>query len=338
MRQEVQGGTQGVQGAAAGTQGVQGAAAVTAVAPAAVTTAVTASSPPAAVTASAPPAAVALAAVASSSQDVCNTTIQTILDTSNQQCNPLDDCSGNITSLLATSNNECNKPPGIEDYEKKISKVLESLDIKNTGATQASYQRIIDKLKGFNDNDKFKLVDFIDNNNEGSPFKELQNADKIIKELMENSNDTPTKSNNYKGILFKYKDSIKSEWDATIEQLGELQALVLIERITNCDDAIKALLEAFTAKMTAVNVILKSRLGASASATASASTTASASASATASASALTPVSTSIPASRTRTRTISDKYYKTNSNAIYDKYIKYKMKYINYKKFINNNN
>jgi hypothetical protein len=221
------------------------------------------------------------------------------------------------------------------------------------------------KMKEFDNVDKFKLVDFI--GDENGPYKLLKEADEHIKGLMDNPRGTPSNSDNhYKGVLFKYKNSIQTEWNATIEQLGELQALVLIERITNCDDAIKGLLEAFTAKMTAVNTILKSRLGSTATPTPTATTTATPTATTTATPTATptatttaSPTATTTASSRTaaassrtaaassRTAAASsrtaaspggNKYYKTKSNAIYDKYIKYKMKYINYKKFINNNN
>ena len=129
----------------------------------------------------------------------------------------------------------------IESYEDKIGQILDSLDIKGDVAN-----KILTQLKVFNNSSKYQIITSIE-----EYLDELLDADKKIAQLIKPG-----------GALYSFESSIKDQWDKTMAQLGQLQGILLLERVSsaNYTDAINGLLEAFTGKMTIVNKILSSKL------------------------------------------------------------------------------
>jgi hypothetical protein len=134
------------------------------------------------------------------------------------------------------------KTDAIEGFEKLMEKTLTSLNIK---AETEVFTSIMNKLKEFNKKDQYKIID-----NLQDEISQLQTADKKIAELMEEG-----------GPLHFYKDEIQDKWNSTMEQLGELQGLILLDKVSgDATEAINGLLEAFSGKMSAVNKILGKKL------------------------------------------------------------------------------
>jgi predicted Zn-dependent protease with MMP-like domain len=139
------------------------------------------------------------------------------------------------------SNNDGEKET-IDGFEELMKKTLASLNIK---ANTDVFKNIMNKLKEFNKKDQYKIITNLE-----EEINNLQKADKEIAKLMEEG-----------GPLYFYKESIQDNWDSTMEQLGELQGLILLDKVSgDATAAINGLLEAFSGKMSAVNKILGKKL------------------------------------------------------------------------------
>ena len=128
-----------------------------------------------------------------------------------------------------------------------IDSILKALNINED---REITNKIVEEMKSFNDNAKYKIInDTLLHNN----------VAKLI-EADTNLNDVFNRSDIQNRI--KDKDGVKTEWQKTMSQIARLQGLIILRKISenDCDGLIKSLLGAFNQKLEAVNQVLASDL------------------------------------------------------------------------------
>ncbi len=125
-----------------------------------------------------------------------------------------------------------------------VNQIFDSIGIQQ-GETR---NRLIEGLNKYNDNNKYL---FLNNDELKRSFGNLLEADNRLNQLMVEG-----------GVLYQYRENIGSLWGETINQLGKLQALAILQKIneSDCSPVVDALLQALNQKIGIVNNLIESNL------------------------------------------------------------------------------
>jgi hypothetical protein len=125
-----------------------------------------------------------------------------------------------------------------------VNQIFDSIGIQS-GETR---NRLIEGLNKYNDNNKYL---FLNNEELKRSFGNLLEADNRLNKLMVEG-----------GVLYQYREKIGSLWGETINQLGKLQALAILQKIneSDCSPVVDALLQALNQKIGIVNNLIESNL------------------------------------------------------------------------------
>jgi hypothetical protein len=125
-----------------------------------------------------------------------------------------------------------------------VNQIFNSIGIQ-PGETR---NRLIEGLNKYNDNNKYL---FLNNEELKRSFGNLLEADNRLNQLMVEG-----------GVLYQYREKIGSLWGETINQLGKLQALAILQKIneSDCSPVVDALLKALNQKIGIVNNLIESNL------------------------------------------------------------------------------
>jgi hypothetical protein len=144
-------------------------------------------------------------------------------------------------SLKVTDESESNQ---LDDFKKFIETSINSLGIKDV-APENLKTRI---LKEFNKYDKETYNKIMKTEGLVDKIKKLIEYDKQINGLLEDED---------LGLILK-SESVKKNWDKTMNSLARLQGLILLRRVTkDCGEGLEKIIDAMDNKLNAVNNILE---------------------------------------------------------------------------------
>lgn len=177
-----------------------------------------------------------------------------------------------------------------------MTKIMDTLDISGV-----QRDTILKEMSTFNDTQKFTIMK---DTNLSSLLDKLIESDKAIKNLFDND-------------LKSMQKDIKPQWDIMLANISKLQGYIILQKVQSgdCSAVIRSLMEALNKKIDSVNSVLEANIN-------------SAGVVAHAVAPAVAPAAVVPPASGASTK------YQHNgelNNKFREKYLKYKLKYINLK-------
>lgn len=138
---------------------------------------------------------------------------------------------------------------GSETVEQRLTdtmtKILAALKIDSNQQDQ-----ILSEMKTYSTDLKLRIINY---SKFDEHLDEMLNADRELANLMANNQELKS---------YYDKNLIKDEWDKSMQELAKLQGLIILRKVAqqDCDGLIKALLNAFNVKISAVNNILSSDL------------------------------------------------------------------------------
>ena len=128
------------------------------------------------------------------------------------------------------------QPLNFNDFIFRLSNAL--------GLEQGQQQILVQVLQPFTDAQRYRLIQ-----NVNQHVQTLVQADNQLRALIEQG-----------GALHPFRQNIQQNWNDMNNQLVQLQLLSLIQRNQNCDEIIRALLDALNNKIRSVNQILRENL------------------------------------------------------------------------------